>query len=135
MSTTADSEGHETAASLAVLQLMSEIVLSSAAAGAKEGAAYYTSSDPLDLYAQVSANRFLLEVIYANAFVGNPELFATQVAQMQRLTRTCARMDGPIKPEEADIVMELKVRIATHLQRFGDAVLARIALIQPPSSA
>lgn len=73
--------------------------------------------------ARLSAQRFLLEVMYANAFREDPDGFTALMAQLIEKTRT-----SPVtsSPTPAEVLIELQARTATHLQRFENAVSLRI---------
>jgi hypothetical protein len=82
-----------------------------------------TRGDFQELSEMFSALRLLVEVAYANAFAADPEGFARVMAELQRLTREAPVRSGPM-PDET--LIELQARIATHLQRFQQAVQHRI---------
>jgi hypothetical protein len=73
--------------------------------------------------ARISAVRFLLEDVYADGYVGNLEGFNTRMEALIGLTRTQAVRANQMTDEDAT---EMQIRIATHLQRFQDAVAPRI---------
>ena len=77
-----------------------------------------------NLNARLSAQRFLLEVVYANQFLDNEDGFTELMDGLMHLTRTAPTKNGPIPPEDA---IELQARIATELQRFQNSVNRRIA--------
>lgn len=76
-----------------------------------------------EVSARISALRFLLENAYADGYVGNLEAFKTRMDDLIGLTRTSAVRGNQMTDDDAT---EIQVRIATHLQRFHDAVVPRI---------
>jgi hypothetical protein len=77
-----------------------------------------------ELNARLSAQRFLLEIAYANTFEGNAHGLDRLMDELIRLTRVAPTKAGPMQDDDAT---ELQARIATHLLRFQEAVQARIA--------
>ena len=73
--------------------------------------------------ARMSAIRFGLEDLYADAYAGRAPAFKERMELLLQLTR-----DAPVKgePMERDALEDLQVRIATHLERLKVAVAARI---------
>lgn len=82
-----------------------------------------SESDWLEVNARLSAQRFLLEQLYANAFLGNPDGFDDFMAGLVELGRTRAYTTEPM---EADAKLEMQARIATHMQKFHSAVATRL---------
>lgn len=81
-------------------------------------------NDRLDeVDARLTVQRYLLEMLYANAFIGDQTGFDAMMKDM--LT---ALHSKPVLPEpmQADDVIERQVRAATHLERFRQAVAKRI---------
>ena len=80
------------------------------------------NDDMLELNARLSAQRFLLEQLYANAFLNDAPGFDTfmsgALAKVQQSTRS--------SPMPDDYAQELQARVATHLQRFGESVAKRL---------
>lgn len=74
----------------------------------------------MELSARLSSQRFLLEQLYANAFLNNPDAFT---AFMENASQKNSTRSGPM-PE--DVAQELEVRIATHLKRFQESVEKRL---------
>lgn len=75
--------------------------------------------------ARLSAQRFLLEIVYANNFAGSPSQFAAFMRGLQmRTAENMTKSGGPMRDEDA---IELQARIAAHLERFGNAVELRIS--------
>lgn len=74
--------------------------------------------------ARLSAQRFLLEITYANAFEFDPDGFEELMTRLIGLSQTNAVKAEPM-PAEAEF--ELQVRTATHLERFQNAVALRIS--------
>lgn len=74
----------------------------------------------LELNARLSSQRFLLEQLYANAFLDDPDAFT---AFMENASKKNSTRSGPI-PE--DVAQELDFRIATHLKRFQESVEKRL---------
>jgi len=73
--------------------------------------------------ARMSAIRFGLEDLYADAYAGRAGDFSERMQHLLQLTR-----DAPVKgdPMQRDALEDLKVRTATHLERLRAAVAARI---------
>lgn len=80
----------------------------------------------LETDAAISALRFLMEIVYANEFAGNEAAFIDLMSEIQRATRERVTSAEPFA--DADAKVEAQARIAAHLERFGNAVLARLAL-------
>lgn len=78
----------------------------------------------LDMQAQLSAQNFLLELLYANSFLHNAEGFDTFMHGALDMTRSKAVRTGPMSEEQA---LEMHARIATRLQRFHESVALRIS--------
>lgn len=76
-----------------------------------------------ELNARLSAQRFLLEIVYANEFRNDSAGLDGLMDELIRLTRAAPTKAGPM-PDDA--VIELQARIATHLQRFQQSVQGRI---------
>lgn len=84
--------------------------------------------DLLQIQAQLSAQRFLLEIMYSNAFSSDSSGFKTLMNELQRLTRDAPVTSEPISTEEQkEYLTEWQACTATHLQRFETSVVARIA--------
>ena len=78
----------------------------------------------MELSARLSAQRFLLEMVYANQFESNPDGYREFMTGLIGLTRSSAVKTGPMTNDDAT---ELQARIATHLERFQNAVALRIS--------
>lgn len=78
----------------------------------------------LEIEAALSAQRFLIEHLYAQSFAADPAGLSRVMQELLRLTRGAATASAPT---EKDTMIELQARMATHLQRFETSVLARIA--------
>lgn len=76
-----------------------------------------------EMNARVSALQFLMQQLYANAFAGLPEDFE---AFMDGAIQKCRARPTLAEPMTDDELVELQVRVATHLTRFRDQVAARI---------
>lgn len=74
--------------------------------------------------ARLSAQRFLLEMVYASNFESNPDGFADMMNRLIGLTHSNAVKAEPMPDDDA---IELQARIATHLERFQNAVALRIS--------
>jgi hypothetical protein len=74
--------------------------------------------------ARLSAQRFLLEMVYASQFKADPDGFDGLMADLIGLSRSNAVRAGPMSEDDA---IELQARIATHLARFQSAVALRIS--------
>lgn len=81
-------------------------------------------NDILEISARLSAQGLLLEFIFANAFAADPAGLDRVMTELQRLTRVAPVLSEPLPAGE---VIELQARVATHLQRFGEAAQHRIA--------
>ena len=73
--------------------------------------------------ARFTVHRYLLEILYANFFIGNKDGFDALMKDMLNDLRAKATT-----PElmQADDVIERQARAATHLDRFRLSVLKRI---------
>ena len=77
-----------------------------------------------EVEAMLSAQRFVLEHICANAFLGRPPEELTRfMSGLVQATRSAATTSAPM---DADLRVEQQARIATHLVRFADAVQLRV---------
>lgn len=74
--------------------------------------------------ARTGALRFLLEHLYANAFIENPSEFDGLLQAMVEKTYTSPQ---PVGPADAEALLELQARTAVHLDRFRVDVLRRIS--------
>lgn len=74
--------------------------------------------------ARLSAQRFLLEMVYANQFEFDLEGFSGLMAGLIGLSHSNAVRSAPMSEDDAN---ELQVRIATHLERFQNSVALRIS--------
>ena len=74
--------------------------------------------------ARLSAQRFLLEITYANQFEFDPEGFEGLMTSLIGLSRSKAVKAAPMSADDA---IELQARIATHLERFQKSVALRIS--------
>lgn len=81
-------------------------------------------NDAIEMSARLSAQQFLLEILYTNAFAKDPAGFDRLMDELQRLTRVASR---PAEPATMDEMIEMQARIATNLQRFQSSVQSRIA--------
>ena len=81
-------------------------------------------SDAMETSARLSAQQFLLEILYTNAFAADPAGFDRLMEELQRLTRVASTQAEPVNADDA---IEMQARIATNLQRFQSSVKARIA--------
>jgi hypothetical protein len=79
--------------------------------------------DLLEINARVSAQRFLLEQMYANLFLKNPDGFTRFMQGALLATQERSTRSGPMSEESA---LELQARIATHLLRFQASVEKRL---------
>lgn len=73
--------------------------------------------------ARFTVHRYLLEIMYANAFIGNKDGFDSLMLNMLNDLRVRAKSPEPM---QADDVIERQVRASTHLDRFRLSVLKRI---------
>ena len=80
--------------------------------------------DSLEISARLSAQGLLLEFMFCNAFAKDPAGFSRVMDELQRLTRGAPVLS---EPQPAEAVIEMQARVATHLQRFHEAVQHRIA--------
>lgn len=74
--------------------------------------------------ARLSAQRFLLEIVFTNAFRSDVAGLDKLMEELIRLTRVSPTKSGPMTEDD---VIELQARSATHLQRFHESVAQRIA--------
>ncbi|MDP4300364.1 hypothetical protein [Leptothrix discophora] len=79
--------------------------------------------DPLDISAVLTAQRFLLEQLYGNAFAGKPAEFRAFMTLAIERTRTASTVAEPTARELQD---EIAARTAANLERFGNSVMQRI---------
>lgn len=79
--------------------------------------------DLLEINARQSAQRFLLEQMYANLFLKNPDGFSRFMQGALLATQERSTRSGPMSEDSA---LELQARIATHLQRFQASVEKRL---------
>lgn len=79
--------------------------------------------DMVRLGAAHSAMRFLLEQLYANAYIGNPAGFDSLMNQFIELTRKAPATSGSMD-EEAKI--EAQAQVCAQLERFRLSVLQRL---------
>ena len=73
--------------------------------------------------ARLSTVRFLLEDLYADAYIRKLDAFDVRMAALIDLTRTAATRSDAITDDQAT---EMQARIATHLQRFRESTVPRI---------
>ena len=73
--------------------------------------------------ALISTHRFLLEMLYANQFIGDAAGLNNLMEGLLQRVRSAPTKSVPM---QADDVIERQARIATHLQRFQKAVLHRV---------
>lgn len=73
--------------------------------------------------ARLSAQRFLLEQLFANAFIRDPGGVDSLLKAMIESTRKAPQLSSPMQEDE---ILEQQARIATHLERFRLSVLGRI---------
>lgn len=76
-----------------------------------------------ELQAQQSAQNFLLETLYANHFLNNPQGFDQFMRGALDVTRSKPVRTGPMTPDEA---AEAQARVAARLQRFHESVARRL---------
>lgn len=77
-----------------------------------------------ELQAQQSAQNFLLETLYANQFLNNPQGFDQFMHGALETTRSKPTRVGPMTEEDA---VEMQARVAARLQRFRESVARRLA--------
>jgi hypothetical protein len=77
----------------------------------------------LETEAMLSAQRFLIEQQYANAFLGDVPGFDRFMDGLIDKTRTAATVSQPTGEESK---IELQARVATHLTRFAASVRLRL---------
>jgi hypothetical protein len=73
--------------------------------------------------ARLSTMRFLLEDLYADAYTHRLVAFDARMTELIDLTRNATTRGNPMTDDQA---IEMQARIATHLQRFHEAVVPRI---------
>lgn len=73
--------------------------------------------------ARLSAVSFLIENMYADAYINKLTDFNARMAELLSLVWSASRKGGPMSDDEEQ---ELQARIATHLNRFQSAVATRI---------
>jgi hypothetical protein len=73
--------------------------------------------------ARFTVHRYLLEMLYANAFIGDQAGFDAMMEDMLTALRSKSGLPEPMK---ADDVIERQARAATHLERFRQSVARRI---------
>lgn len=78
----------------------------------------------LEIDAALTAQRMLIEVVYANQFLANPAGLTALIAGLVERTRTSATTPEPMAADER---VERQARVATRLLRFGDQVERQIA--------
>lgn len=77
-----------------------------------------------EVFAMLIAQRFLLSVLYAQTFAADTASMRRLFVALQRLTREAP---STAEPTALDALIEQQARVATHLQRFEQDVLHRIA--------
>lgn len=80
-------------------------------------------NDIMELNARLSAQNFLLETLYANAFLNDPDGLKTLMQSAIEATRRTPTRTTAMSDEYA---IELQARIATRLERFQTSVVRRI---------
>ncbi|KNE23864.1 hypothetical protein [Achromobacter spanius] len=80
-----------------------------------------------ELSARITAQNFLLEVVYASSFEGKPDAFNSL---MDSLADTNRKSSNKSMPMTSDQIEETKARIAVRLERFRDAVAQRLSQAQ-----
>lgn len=73
--------------------------------------------------ARLSAQRYLLEMLYAQQFLNQPEAFEEFMDGAIDMARTRSRQAEPMSE---DVALELQARVATQLQRFRESVVQRL---------
>lgn len=73
--------------------------------------------------ARISLVTFLVENMYANAYISDPDSFGALMDQVQHLNRTSPRPTGPSDPDD---LLEFQAQYATFAERFRASVLSRI---------
>ena len=73
--------------------------------------------------ARLSAQRYLLEMLYAQQFLNQPEAFEEFMDGAIDIARTSSKRAEPMSE---DVAMELQTRVATQLQRFRESVVQRL---------
>lgn len=73
--------------------------------------------------ARLSAQRYLLEMLYAQQFLNQPEAFEEFMEGAIDMARTSSRRTEPLSE---DVALELQARVATQLQRFRESVVQRL---------
>lgn len=79
--------------------------------------------DPIDTCAALTAQRMLLEQLYARAYADKPTEFSAFMADL--IAKTQSTLRAP-EPTEQELLTEIAVHTSAHLQRFGAATLQRI---------
>ena len=77
----------------------------------------------LEIDAALTAQRFLLEQLYANAFMESPADFSRLMGGLIDKTRSDATTAAPMEEDEK---IERQARVATRLVRFEDSVNLRL---------
>lgn len=80
-------------------------------------------NDIMELNARLSAQNFLLETLYANAFLADPDGLKSLMQSAIEATRRSSTRSTTMSDEYA---IELQARIATRLGMFQTSVLRRI---------
>jgi len=80
-------------------------------------------NDIMELNARLSAQNFLLETLYANAFLKDPDGFKALMQSAIEATRHTPTRATAMPDEYA---IELQARIVTRLERFQTSVVRRI---------
>jgi hypothetical protein len=78
----------------------------------------------LEVDAALSAQRFLIEQLLANAFLANPAEVDTFIAGLVEKTRQSATTSGPMNSEDK---AEMQARVAARLLLIGESVRRRLA--------
>jgi hypothetical protein len=77
----------------------------------------------MEIDSMLSAHRFVIEQICANAFIDDPDGLTEFMNGLVEKSRTKPTTSAPMTDDER---MERIARIATHLARFGDSVKLRV---------
>lgn len=80
-------------------------------------------NDIMELNARLSAQNFLLETLYANAFIADPDGLKSLMQGAIEITRRNPIRSTTMSDEYA---IELQARIATRLEMFQASVVRRI---------
>ena len=80
--------------------------------------------DILETGARLSAQQFLLEVLYTIAFAHDPEGLDLLMTELIRLTSAAPTRPQPISDDD---MSEMQLRITLSLQRFQTSVQDRIS--------